>query len=867
VRKKIIFDRTRITQNLEVMSKIMNNRRWEISNDLSLAEKYKSCIKAINDISWEYHLKKEVKSKQNKCYSRRTKKLIEKRRQNYKGHKKPGFDWLSHEELTDQADKQKKRDRKENKRKYLMRGIKSFLQNRSKIHWNWLKTIARKRRPFVAKPVIDRDKNELVFGTKEIGEAWRSHFEKLSKDDDGFSKDREYWKTVIEPAAQTLKGCDDPITWEEVLRALEHSSKGKATGTDGIPIEFYKVLQRDKNRESPFGNFVFQLITEIYAQAKVPEQWNEAMIVPVPKKGDLHNMDNYRGISLINTLCKEVVKIITEKLNRICTTNKILRDEQAGFRKLEECIAQTTCFYEIVKRRSLKGKPTMALFLDFKKAYDKVPHEGLFAKLRGYGFSGRILDFLIELYRNPKASVRIGDERSDTFNYQMGVKQGCPASPTLFNLYINNILEGITGVGIGNGEQVPGLLFADDAVVFAESYDDMVHNMEILEDWCDKWKMDLNISKCGLMVFNSNEQRAIKYKNANIPTVERYRYLGIPINRNLDLKTVINDRKEKAQQALMIIRPLISRIEIPLPIRVTLIKSVLIPTATFGSELYGMSSQRTAPIQRVIDKAVRCAMACPANYCRLTAYEEIRIECIDIRAAKARTRAFIKWRNSRTTISKVMKTDFKCPKTTWYTGTARWIRRLLKNDTLNSTQEGVKKVEDALTTGKYARSKSKIREKRRKLVFGSSISNWKETVKNYRVNRGWHVLTKIRTGTFMFGYRLAKYGRISSEYKKKCIACEKHGREDGIHLLWHCSKWEKEREECYRGFNNSDDQKIRNLFDKNSQDELLEGVLLGGGLNVDYINNLRISVTVATATYLERIIGRRAEIINNLVST
>lgn len=190
----------------------------------------------------------------------------------------------------------------------------------------------------------------------------------------------------------------------------------------------------------------------------LPDKWNTAVIIPVPKKGDFSKCDNYRGISLISTLCKLITKVVANRISTISESNSLLHKSQAGFRRLEECVSQATSLYEILRRRQLRNEKTYVLFLDFSKAYDRVPHGALLYKLEAMGFHGRVLQYISALYKNPKAVVRIGDTVSESFEYRIGVKQGCPASPILFNLYINDLLEDVTGVQVdSNLPRIPGL--------------------------------------------------------------------------------------------------------------------------------------------------------------------------------------------------------------------------------------------------------------------------------------------------------------------------------------------------------------------------------------------------------------------------
>ncbi|OMJ11556.1 LINE-1 reverse transcriptase-like protein [Smittium culicis] len=95
-------------------------------------------------------------------------------------------------------------------------------------------------------------------------------------------------------------------------------------------------------------------------------------------------------------------------------------------------------------------------------------------KLRSVGIGGRLLNMIKGMYDTPKTAVRVGNEVSNPTEYLCGVRQGCPASPILFDFYINDIFKGVRGVRVpGLTSRIPGLLFADDAVLLAESSADL----------------------------------------------------------------------------------------------------------------------------------------------------------------------------------------------------------------------------------------------------------------------------------------------------------------------------------------------------------------------------------------------------------
>ena len=126
---------------------------------------------------------------------------------------------------------------------------------------------------------------------------------------------------------------------DEIKEAICDTSNYKASDPDGIPIEFYKALipsdDDNNNNVSSHGlNFIHSLYKRIW-NGEFPDSWNEASIISIPKKGDLSDCNNYRGISLINDGIKIISKIVASKISRYDLKNNFIRPEQFGFRNKE----------------------------------------------------------------------------------------------------------------------------------------------------------------------------------------------------------------------------------------------------------------------------------------------------------------------------------------------------------------------------------------------------------------------------------------------------------------------------------------------------------------------------------------------------
>ena len=145
-------------------------------------------------------------------------------------------------------------------------------------------------------------------------------------------------------------------------------------------------------------------------------------------------------------------------------------------------------------------------FIDFKKAFDSVWHAGLFYKLLHYKIGGRFYDLIKNLYSKTKCSIKCADKRTEFFNYQKGVQQGCILSPMLFNLYLNEIpflldRENTDSITLPNGSKLNCLLYADDLVLVSHSAKGLQKAPSILAKYCNDWLLSVNPKKTKVVIF------------------------------------------------------------------------------------------------------------------------------------------------------------------------------------------------------------------------------------------------------------------------------------------------------------------------------------------------------------------------------
>ncbi|GFX01441.1 RNA-directed DNA polymerase from mobile element jockey [Trichonephila clavipes] len=180
-----------------------------------------------------------------------------------------------------------------------------------------------------------------------------------------------------------------------------------------------------------------------------PKSWKTAVVVPILKPGTNFKTESYRPISLLPVLSKLAEKIILARLNDYLERENILIPEQHGFRPRLSTSHQLLRVVEFIKEGNNKDECTAAVFLDIQKAFDRVWHTGLLFKLITYKILPPLI-FLINSYiSNRSFSVKINRTYSHLKKISAGVAQGSILAPTLFNLYVNDIIKNIPLLSIG----------------------------------------------------------------------------------------------------------------------------------------------------------------------------------------------------------------------------------------------------------------------------------------------------------------------------------------------------------------------------------------------------------------------------------
>ena len=341
-------------------------------------------------------------------------------------------------------------------------------------------------------------------------ERWTEHFSQL------LNPSTSSCSTRLDPeeAAESLSIDLSPIRFEEVLEAVRRLKNGKASGPDNISCEMLKA-------HKGIVEWLWDIIDKCRSTEVLPDDWKVAEIVPLYKsKGKRSECSNHRGISLLSVPGKVFASVILNRCKD--SVDRVLREEQCGFRKSRGCADQLFALRQIIEKSMAFQLDISFCFIDFRAAFDSVDREQMYQIMKHYGLPQKVINIIRNSYDGFKCRVKAEGEKGRLFDVRTGVRQGDVWSPILFGLVINYTLANSVHRGLDIGRLVADLDFADDVALVGISDSEVQENLHRIEALAEAAGLKINVAK--------TKNMGVKCDSPNV--------VAVPNGRKLRLKSL-----------------------------------------------------------------------------------------------------------------------------------------------------------------------------------------------------------------------------------------------------------------------------------------------------------------------------------------
>lgn len=423
---------------------------------------------------------------------------------------------------------------------------------------------------------------------------WHQDLQKIQGDSVPLINEGDYFPLMRLPTHEDL---------EEVLARMKN---GKAPGSDLMSAEMLKA--------SPtLFTAVYALICEVYQSNDIPDAWRSTVSHPIPKKGNPKTIDDYRKITLCSLGYKIYISLIQQQLSVFL---RRIPDYQSGFLPNRSCDDLIFILTRVMEERWNHNLPTFLMELDYRKAFDLVNIHRLPSILSSQGVPHYLINRIIKACLHESNCVSWMGEQTPSVNKSLGIKQGCPLSPLLFNLLLdcavqrlcNSLLPFNIKLFIGEANEplsLPMLLaYADDTSLLASELNIFTPILEAFVPILAEHGLGINVSKSGYLVKDptgrvivppslivnvadpvTNQLSSLEFPQKNAVTV-----LGVAVNSHMERKSMIRTRCVSTVRIVKSLLPHLKKLRAPIAVLMRLYHVVIAPTILYGLKARSMTA-------------------------------------------------------------------------------------------------------------------------------------------------------------------------------------------------------------------------------------------------------------------------------------
>ena len=292
-----------------------------------------------------------------------------------------------------------------------------------------------------------------------------------------------------------------PTTYDEVKKIILNLRNDCSSGYDSLPVKFLKPVY--EYITSP----LVHIINNCIKTGTFPNQWKIARVCPIPKVKNPSEPKDFRPVSILPVLSKVFEKVI---LNQMLTfvENNIYNKTQSGFRKGHSTTTLLLKLRDDIKFSMNRNEVTLAVMIDYSKAFDTIDHSILIQKLSNLNFGKSLIKVIISYLSNRKQFVQIDENKFSIKDIFFGVPQGSILGPILFNIYVSELPDIIRS---------PSIQYADDTALYRScKKKDIIETIKHLENGLTSLSNWSN--KDGLVFHNNKLQMILMGKPRSLST-------------------------------------------------------------------------------------------------------------------------------------------------------------------------------------------------------------------------------------------------------------------------------------------------------------------------------------------------------------
>jgi hypothetical protein len=339
-----------------------------------------------------------------------------------------------------------------------------------------------------------------------------------------------------------------------------------ACGPDGIGNFILKAGGKDGIQ------FMKYIINGCISFGKIFDSWKSAKTILIFKKGDRSDPHNWRPISITNCLYRVFTCLLARCFQDINQKYQLFSDHQKGFiQKANGCTEHGIILNELFHDARRNNKELLITAIDFTNAFGSVPHELILSTMKQRNFPEWTITIVNDMYTNASSYIELRGDKSKPISWKVGVKQGCPLSPLLFNLCLEPLIQSIKKINKGEGtyvdinpnKRIEILIqaYADDIALISEKPEGIQAMLRTLETFTRWAKMEVNVRKCttASYLLDRNHHRCslsncFEFNNQLIPNLtlqQSMKYLGTAVTARRNIKIHATNYKFDEMKTLL----------------------------------------------------------------------------------------------------------------------------------------------------------------------------------------------------------------------------------------------------------------------------------------------------------------------------